>query len=124
MVCVESLVLVHVDHKPLASIGKRPQEIWLLAVPGVGTDPGEAGTASPRLSNDLQGHRTLAHERLVLDGDMRLVASFRVIRPALRQIQSTLNQRRRRTAAESAEYSDLAIVDLAQSSIPLTRDTG
>ena len=121
---VESLILVHVDHEPLTSIGERPQEIWLLAVPGVGTDPGEAGTASSRLSNDLQGHRTLADERLVFDGDMRLGASFRVIRPALRQIQSTLNQRRCRTAAESAEYSDLAIVDLAQSSIPLTRDTG
>ena len=117
----ESLRLVNVDHEPFIGITEFTQVLRFLAVAGVGTNPNEARPARPCPLDGIQCDLAFTLKSPLIFRDMRFFTALGILRPALRQIEPCLHQHRRRAATQRAEHPDLAVVDLAQPTIPLPR---
>ena len=110
-----------VGHEGLIGVVQRPQEGWLLAVPAINADPFEPHPPDTRLTHDIQCMFTFRRQLARSLRDPGLVASRRVLDPALRQVKPHVHRHMPLAVRQHAEHGLLAVIDLPQTPRPLPR---
>jgi len=110
---------VDIGNKLFALVVKGLEELWLLAVSTIHSDPGISYARGSGMANTIKGQLRFAFELDIIRNTGGL-ASFAVICPLLGEAKTTVDNRSLRPVNQRGKNTGLAIIDLAESSAPLT----
>jgi len=113
---------VDVGNKLLSRVIKGFQEVWFLAVAAVNPDLGESQPKRAGMMNNIKSKFGLCFENYVC-GNTGTFAPLPIVRQLLWKVEASINQRCGWSVDQRGKKANLAVVDFAEATAPLPRDT-
>ena len=115
---IKRLILVNIGNKLFALVIKGLEQVRILAIASVKTDPGPSHPQCSYMVNDIEHQLRFGLEDDVFR-DTCCLAALAIIGPLLGQIQATGDDRCRYALHQRRIHAGLAVIDLAETAAPL-----